>query len=234
MHKRPRDNQRARYHRAEKIFREEFDTRLGSLESCQALVDQVQNAPAWRRLLGRRGFTEVPGVLLADGRGRRRPCSDPWAEDHWRIALPRHVRTKVIVLRQLAFFATPRKYAYHGPEFVVALLDLVGRFMGAEAESAFKQILAEQNVSRAGAVGEPSNDPAVVRPVPRVPRSKFTYPRPRRSQRPRDAQRARVYRAENKVLGEIGCRCQTGCSRISCSFWRGERPLIPQWGRSSL
>jgi putative metallohydrolase (TIGR04338 family) len=214
MQKRPRDTQRTRYYRAEKEFREAFDARLQSIGSCQSLVDRVQESLTWRRLLGRRGFREVPAVLVTDGRGRRSPC--PYqGDDAWRIALPRHARTRLVVLRQLAFLATPTQYAWHGPEFVVALLTLVRRFMGTEAESALMGALTRQNVSRAGAVGDASGDLAVIRPGPPVPESATkTQPPPR----PRDSQRARFYRAEATVRREIGRRFNTHESVVEYAF----------------
>jgi putative metallohydrolase (TIGR04338 family) len=197
---RPRDTQKAKYYRAEAEVLASCARDLETVVACQKLVDRVQRSLMWRELLGSRGFRDVPEIEVRDGRGRVSPGSEEWPGE-WLIRLPRYTRLDLVVLRQMAFLATPDRHAYTGPEFAAAVVELVEAFLAPATARVFRQALARQNVRKAsGRVAHGTSRARVVpREVPPVaPKRKARRTAKARSE-PQDSQRSRVYRAEHAV-----------------------------------
>lgn len=206
MQKRKRDVQRAKYYRAEAEM-SSFGRRLETVDECQSVVDRIQRSEVWAALLGRRGIAEAPWVEVRDGRGSVYPCSEKRFSE-WLLRLPRAARGEIVILRQMADFATPAPCAFHGPEFVTALLELVDEFLGSEAGNALRRALKKHRVHRGGNAQFRSSGPTRIGPrpdpSPGQPRSTRRRTGRRAFRQPRDSQRSRVYRAEQRVWGSTG------------------------------
>lgn len=73
--------------------------------------------------------TLIRNVTVKDGRGRRTPCANTL---FYEISLPRFARKKWIVIHEVAHFVGRDK---HGPKFVRAYIDMLGREYGRSIES---------------------------------------------------------------------------------------------------
>lgn len=115
---RPRDTQRARVYAWENRFVRRAPEM--TLAECQALIDSVAKVYALR------------AIEATDGRARRNAC---WAPGARQIKLPRWARTRATVLHECAHTLITdlhgvRACAWHGREFVAALIQLQARYRG--------------------------------------------------------------------------------------------------------
>lgn len=98
----------------------EFET----LDQCQEFLN-----PIWTSERGRYGRARVPAPeIVRPNRGQRRAL----AHDDHRITLPRWARSRWVVLHEAAHRLTPIDEA-HGPRFVGALMGLLVRHVGYDA-----------------------------------------------------------------------------------------------------
>jgi len=134
--KRPRDSQRAKLYRAEQSRPQ--GRRFATLPQCQHYVDSVLRSPWWRGV-----HPDIETVRVKDGRGRRSAAAWHQARE---IALPRHARSELTILHELAHLVTPPTFAGHGPEFAATYLDLVGRFMPPPAAEDLRTAFREHRV----------------------------------------------------------------------------------------
>lgn len=105
----------------------------GDLEAVRLLVEEVLRSSTWEHLCRQHGRTKVPRTVsregapgdidVEDGRGAR--CAKGWYNG---ISCPRRMRSKVVVLHELAHVVA-FKCSHHWP-WANAFLALVGRFLG--------------------------------------------------------------------------------------------------------
>lgn len=126
------DPQRELVYEAESAFEfcgEDRDEQM-SLEEIHAFVEHVITRPWFRKRFWLRDLK----VVIRDGRGS---CI-AWARYDRKpqtayLSFPRKMRSKYVVLHEIAHVAAPGSEAPHGPSFCATYLELVRRFMGREA-----------------------------------------------------------------------------------------------------
>jgi putative metallohydrolase (TIGR04338 family) len=134
MSKKPKtlDPQRELVYEAESAFEsygEDRDEQM-SLEEIHAFVEHVITSPWFRKRFWLRDLK----VVIRDGRGR---CT-AWARYDRKaqtayLSFPRKMRSKCVVLHEIAHVAAPGSEAAHGRSFCATYLELVRRFMGRDA-----------------------------------------------------------------------------------------------------
>ena len=120
--KRPRDFQRAKVYRWERVCVHSETAPALSLEECRTLVEQVY---VDRERPGRRRGWAPP--VVTDGRGRRHAGGSREV-----IKLPRWSRRRTIVLHECAHGLSADG---HGPAFMRAYIDLLVDFAGMDGEA---------------------------------------------------------------------------------------------------
>lgn len=125
---RPRDFQRARVYRWERVCVHSDTAPAMSLDECRALVEQVY---VDRERPGRRRSWSPPTVT--DGRGRRHAGGSREV-----IKLPRWSRRRTIVLHECAHGLSDDG---HGPEFMRVYIDLLADFAGMDGDALLRSAL---------------------------------------------------------------------------------------------
>ena len=116
-----RDFQRSRLYKAEWAVR--FDHRaLGSLEECQAYVDEMRTDKSLTE------FRHLPKIKVVPGRGAAKANFHLF--EGATMELPRWARNEFTILHELAHFATPPNSADHGPVFAWLELQAIQRKFG--------------------------------------------------------------------------------------------------------
>lgn len=134
-----RDFQRKRVYRSEWACR--FDHRkIGSLEECQAYVDELLFDPALNY------FRSVNPITVVQGRG----WTSAQATFNWEqgnvMVLPDWAQNEFTIIHELAHFAIPFRCADHGPEFVWTELQLLQRTFGKRDADEFRGWLSHYRV----------------------------------------------------------------------------------------
>lgn len=125
---RPRDTQRSKLYAAERRAFGRSTAELPAVADVQAYVDKVVGTAWW---IARWGFDPV---RVADGRG----SSSARCISTTGIAMPVDMRSKWVVLHELAHVVTQRQYGWnvvpwHGWEFCDNYLAIVRHYLGADA-----------------------------------------------------------------------------------------------------
>jgi putative metallohydrolase (TIGR04338 family) len=144
-----RDSQRQRVYNAENT--QPRGRAMPTVPEMQRYVDRITSTQWWQRRYPR----AATAIQVRPGHGRRHACAYSSGEA---IAMPRSLRSEMVVLHELAHSANMRQapgaYADHGWEFVVIYLDLVHHFMGRAAadglRAAFKAHRVRLRPKRAG------------------------------------------------------------------------------------
>lgn len=140
-----RDSQRSKIYAAEDAaFNRGFSEGL-TVGECQAIVDKVL---ASRTVRERYPRADLP-VLVADGRGRRSACYAATRYGRPTLCIPRSLRSKWVVLHELAHHLTHKRGVPHGWEFAECFLYLVRVFIGRHAEARLKQEMKARRVKYA-------------------------------------------------------------------------------------
>lgn len=143
---RPRDNQKSRLYASEwEVFgwpKTEFKD-MAELEDYFWKV--MENHHVQKRYQAARdAVSGVTNIHIANGAGFRRAMTI-WEESRIRVAFPRKMRNKWIVLHEIAHVLSPRDAAYHGREFCQVYLHLIKLFFGAETEKQLKAGMKKHN-----------------------------------------------------------------------------------------
>lgn len=136
---RPRDNQKSRLYASEwEVFgwpKTEFKD-MAELEDYFWKV--MENHHVQKRYQAARdAVAGVTNIHIANGAGFRRAMTI-WEDNRIRVAFPRKMRTKWVVLHEIAHVLSPHDAAYHGREFCQVYLHLIRLFFGAETEKLLK------------------------------------------------------------------------------------------------
>jgi len=120
---RPRDSQRSKVYKAEKVL-------WDSCKSFLTVGDMQQYINAClSTVLVRQKYTNSYTIIVTDGRGRRHACCSG-SNTFRKLKMPVWSRKEPILLHELAHALTDKKYSVHGAEFCNNYLFLVHVFMG--------------------------------------------------------------------------------------------------------
>jgi putative metallohydrolase (TIGR04338 family) len=127
----PRDSQRGRLYQAENEVAAILRDELPKIGQMQAFVDEILRSP-W--LQGQFGTRMLAPITVVGGHGQRDATAHCFMSE---ISMPRALRSKFIVLHEVAHILTARfygedRFAAHGEHFATFLLMLVDHFLGAE------------------------------------------------------------------------------------------------------
>jgi hypothetical protein len=130
---RPRDAQRVRVYRAETMVP---SSPLPGLPACAAFADRVVGTFWWQARFPDHTLATVPP--LRPGNGARQAFLREEEHGGHTITLPRHYRTKGVVLHELVHWALAGDagLAHHGPTFTRLLLDSIDEFCGPDRAAA--------------------------------------------------------------------------------------------------
>jgi len=128
---RPRDEQRSRLYAAENQIKAFLRDPLPKIEQMQAFVDEILGSPWLQSQFGSRILSPI---TVLPGRRRRQATAHFFMSI---IKVPKALRSKFIVLHEVAHILTDRYYGQdvteaHGPQFATFLLMLVDHFLGRE------------------------------------------------------------------------------------------------------
>jgi putative metallohydrolase (TIGR04338 family) len=131
--RRPRDFQRSRVYRAETPVP---SSPLPGLDACARFADRVVGTLWWDARFPEHTLGRMP--RFRPGNGARQAFLREEDDGEYSITLPRHYRTKGIVLHELAHWALSRErdLPNHGRTFARLLLDATEEFLGPERASA--------------------------------------------------------------------------------------------------
>jgi putative metallohydrolase (TIGR04338 family) len=127
----PRDAQRKRVYAAEQEVAARMRDKLPTIREMQRFVDSILKSRYMQTLFTPRMLAPI---TVLNG---RRPHEATAMSFLSTIAMPHEMRTKLIVLHEMAHILAARYYGSdfiegHGSEFATFFLDLVDHFLGAE------------------------------------------------------------------------------------------------------
>ncbi len=139
---RPRDNQRSRLYKAERVLNK-LSKRLEKVDDMKRFVDRLRKRAT---IVRRYGVELKTSIFIGDGRGKRNAGGDSRG-----IYMPLWSRTEYIVLHEMAHCIACRRYgryniAAHGREFAAVYVDLVRYMLGKEAADTLKASFREHRV----------------------------------------------------------------------------------------
>jgi putative metallohydrolase (TIGR04338 family) len=119
----PRDSQREKVYRAEKVL-EKGEIKYETVQECEQFLRKVFSDPWFKKQ-----WPKKMAFRVYDGRRRRSACG--WGSIYTcYMKLPRHARTNWIILHELSHGLQPPNTAWHGPEFCSIYVRLVHQFVG--------------------------------------------------------------------------------------------------------
>lgn len=205
---RPRNNQRARAERAEAALTGHPENmRYEDLTAMCDWMAAVAQSDLMTHYLRRAGLNGEIHLRVGDGRGRRSYTLGPDdSRGLWEASFPSGTRSQAHVVTILPWLVAEQyqTIALDGPEVVAMRLALAEAFMTPAAGEAYRQALGAEGVRRTSDHAWPGGGTAVVRSVDVKEYAKVSSGGTRRrsiehSTRPRDSQRARLYRTEAEV-----------------------------------
>lgn len=176
------------------------------LKELEKWVASVAKSPLFESFLIRAGIQGRIDLRIGDGRGRTTYTLESSGDAGvWEAKFPQRTRSRahaLLILPWLIVHASPL-IAWDGPEVAQMRLDLVNEFLPAAAGCAYQAALQKEGVSHTSVHVWPGGGTAVVQSV--ALREHLRARGRRRSHtnnwsgRPRDSQRARLYRSEREV-----------------------------------
>lgn len=139
---RSRDSQRSKVYKAEDDYRDTIGTPLiRDVPLIQRWVNCMVRSDWWAER-----YPHVIVVKVKDGRRRRIACAQYERPGIWAIKLPRHTRTRLIIVHEVAHTVTLVTEPWHGDVFVGNLLAFVDRWMGQLEGVALRWFLSKNRV----------------------------------------------------------------------------------------
>lgn len=130
------DWQRTRLYNSEGSWAEMYEWDELDIHECRAFVKKVTHSKWWKQ---RGGYRDVQ---VKDGRGTTRAQ----AYGRMAIGLPRGMRSKWVILHELAHTLVPYPRPGHGRRFVQVYIDLVHRFLGKEYAQSMRKAFREDGL----------------------------------------------------------------------------------------
>lgn len=151
---RVRDSQRSKVYKAETVIHnigEKFET----VNDVSIYLRKIMNSDWFQQR-----YPEKTWFDIRDGRGTRYARGSNLSYGGVYMNLPRWARRESVILHELAHGLQPANTAWHGREFCAIYIELVGRFMGKEAEKKLRESFKANRVKyrRAAKASPPSQD----------------------------------------------------------------------------
>lgn len=236
---RPRNIQKSRARRASEILvQSEANELFDDLQQTRDYVKKVATSARMNAFFARAGISGPIDLKIGDGRGRTHYTLQPKdrAAGSWELKLPKNTRGQAQICTILPWLiASPyREIAFDGPEVVAMRIALVKEFMGEGAGAIYREALVKERVQTESDHEWPGGGKGEVKSV-----ELRSYRQSRRRRKPktgpatwgkppspRDAQRARVYNAEDEVWGRATERRLDTMERVRAFVRRVESTTL--------